>query len=601
MVGPMYDFLQNPLGAVRLSFDKAMEAAPSQSAADRPAAFNGKDWGAVDLFNKFLFEEGGLAQVPILEPSNIRWLKPNSLVRFRGMVQDMFGNELYVGTFKDGSTWRTNKFTDVASFPMPSTCETHLWERRLVHCIPVPGQNSWTLLESNINQNYRTICDNGTSQHGEKRQRDEDLYNVDLNVSNHARESPSYNKKQKEDGYPCQSSHLSEDAMSRMSEPTSDVDNIDKTSFSCLVKIYDMPESNLKLNDVFEFIGIYTFDPQLAVNKDDNDDPMYDLMEDVLDQLPPSKVPRLHCLICRKLDVQDFIPKFPGVESLPRMVRGIRESLLGHLTEVLGNDGLAAQCVLLHLLSKLRARSDWLTVGSLSLNLTSFTTESASIFGNQLIKTIQSLLPFSQALPLTIEYLNTETLQPRKNNQTGRLVSSALQLAPGTHLTMDETSLQDGALNSNGVENVRLLKHLMNWQKVEYDFEYYKLEMAADVQMLVLSEGKSNILPADLVLPFLPTTVTCNVTASAEELQAWRWYLATLRSLPYSNGPEMLQTVQDEMVAAMKEDRSVGGADLNRWLTMAQLVSASFGENSLSLERWQMVKELERLIKERLK
>lgn len=38
---------------------------------------------------------------------------------------------------KDGSTWRTNKFTDIASYPMPSACESRLWERRLFHCIPV--------------------------------------------------------------------------------------------------------------------------------------------------------------------------------------------------------------------------------------------------------------------------------------------------------------------------------------------------------------------------------------------------------------------------------------------------------------------------------
>lgn len=80
-----------------------------------------------------------------------------------------------------------------------------------------------------------------------------------------------------------------------------------------------------------------------------------------------------------------------------------------------------------------------------------------------------------------------------------------------------------------------------NCTQVEYDFEFYKLEMAADVQMLVLSEGKSNILPADLVLPFQPTLISSEVIASAEQLQAWRWYLATLRSLPYSNGPETLQ------------------------------------------------------------
>lgn len=62
--------------------------------------------------------------------------------------------------------------------------------------------------------------------------------------------------------------------------------------------------------------------------------------------------------------------------------------------------------------------------------------------------------------------------------------------------------------------------------------------MAADVQLLVLSEGKSNILPADLVLPFCPTTVSA-VNAGAEELQSWRWYLATVRSLPSSSEPEI--------------------------------------------------------------
>lgn len=38
---------------------------------------------------------------------------------------------------QDGPTWRTNKFTDVALCPMPSACETRLWERRLFHCVPV--------------------------------------------------------------------------------------------------------------------------------------------------------------------------------------------------------------------------------------------------------------------------------------------------------------------------------------------------------------------------------------------------------------------------------------------------------------------------------
>ncbi|XP_008782636.2 mini-chromosome maintenance complex-binding protein [Phoenix dactylifera] len=600
MVGLPYDFLANPLGAVRLSFEKAVAEAPPN--VDPPAAFRGKDWGVLDLFRDFLFEQGGLSQVPVLDASTIRWIQPNTLVRVRGMVQDMLGNEFYIGAYKDGSIWRTNKFTDSALFPMPPAYETQLWERHLFHCVPIPGQNSWTM-ELSPSPTVRNMLGCCTSQHGEKRRREEDADGMDLNCSDHGDQtSPSSSKKQKEDEYLCHPSHSSAELVNHgCSLQQSNVANFDASSLSCLVKVYDMPESHIKLNDVFEFIGIYTFDPDPVVHNDDSDDLMDDLMEDVMVHLPPSKVPRVHCLICRKLAVQDFLSNFHVIEPLPSIVKGIRESLLGHLSMALGNDGLAAQCVLLHLLSRLRARVDVVTVGKLSLNLTSFTRESASVFGNQLTAAIQMLLPFTHAIPLTVEYLNTATLKPRKNNQTGRLVAGVLQLAEGTHLTIDETHMQAGVLDSNGVENARLLKHLMEWQTVEYDFEYYKLEMAADVQLLILSEGKSNILPADLVLPFRPTAVAAAVNPSAEELQAWRWYLATLKSLPHSSEPEMHQLLQDELVAAMRGDRSLGCTDLNRLLTMAQLMSSSFGEKTLSLERWQMVKELERLRKERLK
>lgn len=64
------------------------------------------------------------------------------------------------------------------------------------------------------------------------------------------------------------------------------------------------------------------------------------------------------------------------------------------------------------------------------------------------------------------------------------------------------------------------------------------MEMAADIQLLVLSEGKSCFCPADLVLPFQPTSVGSS-EVSAEALNAWRWYLATLRSLPHSIDAEI--------------------------------------------------------------
>lgn len=79
--------------------------------------------------------------------------------------------------------------------------------------------------------------------------------------------------------------------------------------------------------------------------------------------------------------------------------------------------------------------------------------------------------------------------------------------------------------------------------QVEYDFKYYKVDMATDVQLLVLSEGKSNILPADVIVPFQPSATSCSEAVIAEALEAWRWYLATVRQISHSIEPEM-QTVR---------------------------------------------------------
>jgi hypothetical protein len=75
--------------------------------------------------------------------------------------------------------------------------------------------------------------------------------------------------------------------------------------------------------------------------------------------------------------------------------------------------------------------------------------------------------------------------------------------------------------------------------QVEYDFKYYKMEMMADVQMLILSEGKSNIMPADIIMPFQPSSAGSSDVVPAEVLEVWRWYLATVRSMPHLIEAEM--------------------------------------------------------------
>lgn len=579
MVGRQYDCLVNPLGAVRFTFEKAVTSGTDPASLDR------KDWGVTDLFREFLFDNDGISQVPMLSPSTVHRAQPNTLVRFHGMIQDMLGNEFYVGAYKNEDTWNTNKFTDVSQFAMNPSADMRVWERRLLYCVPVPGLNSWA---DSTSDGVVSTCTNATSANREKRQRDTCSVSaeVDMQDSNNELPNSPRAKKMRDDEYMTEES----------GSVASVVPDIDfKNSFSCLVKIYDSPESDLKLNDVFEFIGVLTFDTD--VNNNDKDGQL----EEELVNLPPSKVPRLHCLVHRKLSVTDMLFKSPTMEPKLHLVKEIRESLLHYLKVVLGDDELAANFMLLHLLSKVHSRVDSFAVGKLSLNLTGFDKSSISVFGNRINNAVKTLLPFTHHMPLTVEYLNTASLAPVKDYQTNRLVAGVLQCAEGSHLMMDETSLQSGVLNNNGVENTRLLKDLMEFQNVEYDFKYYNMKMDADVQILILSEGKSNILPADLVVSFHPSAVGPLGDVDEKILNEWRWYLATLKSLPHSIETEMQKVVENDMVAARQVDRSLGSEDFSRWLTMGRLMSVSFGETCLSHEHWQMVKEMERLRKERIK
>ncbi|XP_012840012.1 PREDICTED: mini-chromosome maintenance complex-binding protein [Erythranthe guttata] len=591
MVGLPYDCLANPLGAVRLTFEKAV------GAGSDPAALDGKDWGTADLFRQFLFDDGALSQVPILNPSTIKRVQPNTLVRFRGMIQDMLGNEFYVGAYKDGCKWRTNKFADASPCPVDASSDSRIWERQLLYCVPVPGQNSW--VESS-HESIKNPYTESISPPREKRPREDDstMADVDMVESGHVPEDSPNLKKMREDGRTLEPSDLQMIGTEGKSSNLSLLPDLERNSFPCLVKTYDSPESSLKLNDVFEFIGIFSFDTDLTVDRDNTDELEEGFCEDALVYLPPAKVPRLHCIVHRKIGVNDFLSS-PCLELTPSAIREVREALLGNLTAVLGNDRVAAQYVLLHLLSRVHARVDSIAVGKLSLNLTSFNKESISVFANRIKLAVENILPFTECLPLTVDYLNTVSLAPKKDYTTNRLASGFLQLAAGSHLTIDETTLQSGTLNSTGVENVRVLKNMMQTQKVEYDFTYYKMEMAADVQVLILSEGKSNILPADLVVPFRPSAVDPTLGVNGEMLKAWRWYLATMKSLPHAIEPHMQKVVEDDLVAARQADRSLGSQEFSRWLTMGRLMSISFGETSLSMEHWQMVKELETLRKER--
>jgi hypothetical protein len=139
---------------------------------------------------------------------------------------------------------------------------------------------------------------------------------------------------------------------------------------------------------------------------------------------------------------------------------------------------------------------------------------------------IAAVVPKSCYVPLSRHNLSTIKFIPSKDYSMNRLVSGLLQLSAGTHLILDETQLQEGALDATGeviyiyitalyspaltaTKHIQALAQLIKWQKVAYDFEFYpSVEYPTDIPCLILSASKSVF---EVLFTVLPVLTLCTV------------------------------------------------------------------------------------------
>ncbi|CAG04718.1 unnamed protein product, partial [Tetraodon nigroviridis] len=316
---------------------------------------------------------------------------------------------------------------------------------------------------------------------------------------------------------------------------------------SCLVKVYEDWES-FKVNDTLEVYGILSVSPALSALADEKDassssvlDPT-DYMETAEEQRvhspPASLVPRLHMLYARPLPHNNPLLPLASAEDNSAFISsnlgemsGVRSELLTYFTHILLGDALAAEYLILHLISDVYvnltepekvqySRRDVLPLGKFTLNISGCPTVAS--YTQRFYQIIQQLVPSVsfpfQTLPTTfhlfhlgsnntgmfplqsyylamsLQNMNQMRLVPMKDYVANRLVSGALQLARNTLLFLDETQLEQGQLDTTGVRNVTALGNLISWQKVDYDFNFHQMEFPCNINVLVASEGRS-LLP----------------------------------------------------------------------------------------------------------
>ncbi|KOC64346.1 Mini-chromosome maintenance complex-binding protein [Habropoda laboriosa] len=367
---------------------------------------------------------------------------------------------------------------------------------------------------------------------------------------------------------------------------------------ACIVKIYE--ETAIKLNEIIEIIGFISLDPLLNTVHD-FDETMTEAEMNV-HHPPTSLVPRLHAIKIIHSIKQD-------IKTLPQMMSKaelVRYDLRVMLSQLLFGDHLAADYLICHLLSSIYMRRDYLCLGTYPLNITHFPMVEYKEFAKELYKFIILLTEKSHLLEITLENLNDLTLSPKKDYECNRLTSGVLQLSDNTHLVIDETGLTTGEISYAGRENYNALCDLVNFQKVTYDFKFYKMDYETDIPVLILSEAKS-FIPCEtqvvLKIDSESKNIYPEIVGIAEQylrdedrLANIRQYLEVVRDVKFEfNDEDVIKEIQNDFVRLKEINKNANR--LHSLMVLARLLSLSYGSNTLTRQYWKQAvqMELERL------
>jgi len=586
--------------------------------------FKGGEAGWQDKLTEFYKEKVGcqktFASIPSLNEVDNHQLKEGQLVRFRCMVQDMFDPEYYMSQYKvkslvDGSIKTvTGRYRDtLACGPREEIVEDEssnsmnmTVDRFSFYCISIPGSAPWVAeklaREGNAEREQDRPGPSGKQSNPLKRGHTEgetesmETEETKVEPSAPSAEDKENNKKPKNDD----ASVTSKSGAASKPQPNPLNLPLGGRGVAAVVKMYDLQDGDIKLNDLLEVVGIISLDPALAQGLTDDEGMGGQGTFPVVP--PPSLVPRLHVLNYNKLELDH-----PRVESLPLSeLSSTRDELMSVLTECLLGDRLSAEYTLLHLISRVYLRKDVLVLGKFCLNLHNMTRHDN--WPRRLATVLSLLSTNNHFLPLTREVLDASSFTPCKDFEANRLVTGLLQLPSGMQLSIDETVMTDGQLAPTGLKNLTALGNLITWQKVDYNL-FQAIEFPCEVSCLVMSEGRS-MLPSDFQVMLKPSCeaqqdiIATKFRAVGQYLTAGlldklRAYVIQCKMTEYKLTDEVMKTVQDDFVQLRQAEGGLTVEEFHSLLVLARLQSISQGRDSMDPKDWEAAKAMEKLRKER--
>eukprot|EP01132_Coremiostelium_polycephalum_P005287 gene5287-6581_t len=558
--------------------------------------------------------------IPFIQTLTDSDLNHDRLVRIRCMIQDIFDPQFYPSTHRVINK-ATNK--SVINEEIDSEFESDTFDRLVLFVIPIPCENKWTKSdihqttknnqptsntkkrslnnddeENNNNNNSKNEKSFKNSTIDEKQQN-----NKENNVNNNNNNSNSNNNNnniKKKKNYNLEKIYNFPVPMS----------NYQPNQTPFIVKVYDCDDSIFKLNQIVEFVGIIPKFQPTDINTDSDNLPstLYDFFEHINFEddpnIPDTLVPKFHAITYKHIDpyLHPSQTKFPFLINDQQQqqqpidkseIKKTRTELLQYLTDSIG-DPLVSEYFLYYLLSKTTSHTAGMCLGNFSINISIPNRENAKKLPSIIEKLLSILVLRSYKYALSIDGLNDDDFVPVKDYDSNRIISGLLQLPQNTHLLIDETTLSEGKIERRGLNNLDSLKSISLLQKIEYEFQYHQIEMKTDIQLIDISFGKA------LVSCFCQVLLDSNVELKmpndndVQLLDCFTKYICLLQNLPLGKSSEEDSNfIQDDFVQSRQDNPELPKEILHYWLTLGKLVAYSFGEDSISIDIYKYMKQLD--------
>ncbi|XKL60298.1 hypothetical protein PGB90_001314 [Kerria lacca] len=517
-----------------------------------------------------------LEQIPLLNELRECNAYNNKMVRFKGMIQNILDPVYYIEKLeifnkeKNTILLRSGKYRDTIHLEkneeiLQDSIEKTYKEKYIMHCVEVPGLNSWTKEFKYVNEQSCLLFKDGKRKTDDRQCMNLDMDSKDLELKNCNKKlfvgNATQNHVNTEYNYTLTDACLNNDAPPSLSYVMKDVHTV-------ILNMYDYEDCSLKVNDLIEAIGFLNFN--LSCENSDEEEIVY-----------LTHLPTVHVIyFISNTSVFDNILKLHK-EYIFENAGNLRDDLWLILTDILMGDTLAADYLLCHLISTIYSHKDTFALGKFSLNLSNIPTKFEEVgYVSSLYTILTHLVEKSLYIPITIPYLNNTVMIPKKINGQNRLITGLLQVSSKTHIVIDETKLEPGTLMDTGIQNVQALSNVINSQKVEYDFEFYKLPFMTDVSVLILSGGKS-LLPSDYHI-ILDPDESCVHSFNESHSRVWkkmidpvlsklRVYIGIISSLDYDLTSSMQNVIEDDYVNMRQHlDNNITSDDLHRLLILSR-------------------------------